>query len=294
MKIVFIGIVEFSRKSLEKLIVLGADIAGVITKEKSGFNADFSDLTDVCNRNGIPCRYVTDINLQENIEWVRDLKADIVFGFGFSQIFKNGIMTAAPMGVIGFHPAKLPKNRGRHPIIWPLILGLEKTASTFFFMNEGADSGDILSQVDIDITYEDDARTLYDKVTETALKQIEEFLPKLQDKTYTRIPQDHSKTNSWRKRHKNDGRIDFRMGSRAVYNLVRGLTKPYVGAHVFYKSKEIKVWQVKEVGVKLPNIEYGKVLDVKNNEILVKCYDNAVLLVKHDFEEPPEHGEYFS
>jgi len=131
-------------------------------------------------------------------------------------------------------------------------------------------------------------------VTESALKQIEEFLPKLQDKIYTRIPQDHSKASSWRKRHKNDGRIDFRMGSRAVYNLVRVLTKPYVGAHVFYKSKEVKVWQVKEVGVKLPKIEYGKVLDVKNNEILVKCYDNAVLLVKHHFEEPPEPGEYFS
>ena len=48
--------------------------------------------------------------------------------------------------VIGFHLAAMPANRGRHPIIWALVLGLQETASTFFFMDEGADSGDIISQ----------------------------------------------------------------------------------------------------------------------------------------------------
>jgi len=38
----------------------------------------------------------------------------------------------APLGVVGFHPAALPANRGRHPLIWALFLGLKKTASTFF------------------------------------------------------------------------------------------------------------------------------------------------------------------
>lgn len=36
------------------------------------------------------------------------------------------------MGVLGYHPAKLPQNRGRHPLIWALALGLKKSASTFF------------------------------------------------------------------------------------------------------------------------------------------------------------------
>ena len=31
------------------------------------------------------------------------------------------------LGVIGYHPAELPKNRGRHPLIWALVLGLKKT-----------------------------------------------------------------------------------------------------------------------------------------------------------------------
>ena len=38
MKIVFIGSVIFSKKALEKLISIQADVVGIVTKEKSDFN----------------------------------------------------------------------------------------------------------------------------------------------------------------------------------------------------------------------------------------------------------------
>ena len=68
------------------------------------------------------------------------------------------------MGVIGYHPAALPKNRGRHPLIWALVLGLKKTASSFFIMDERADSGDVISQEEIIINDDDDASSLYAKM----------------------------------------------------------------------------------------------------------------------------------
>ncbi|MHC5060127.1 MAG: formyltransferase family protein [Planctomycetota bacterium] len=293
MKIVFIGSVEFSKKALEKLILLDADIVGVITKSESNFNSDFADLTGICRQNNIAYKCVTDINFAENIDWVRSKKPDIIFCFGFSHILKKEFLCAAPMGVIGFHPAALPQNRGRHPIIWALALGLKKTASTFFFMDEGTDSGDILSQVGIDIAYEDDAGSLYEKVTKTALMQIEEFLPHFCNGQFNRVPQEHTKSNCWRKRDKADGWIDFRMSSGAIYNLVRALTKPYVGAHVIYNDREIKVWKVREVDVDSSNTEYGKILSTDNGQVLVKCSDKAVSLIEHEFDVLPRAGEYF-
>ena len=282
MRIVFIGTVEFSKKTLEKLINLKADIAGVITRKESKLNADFADLSGVCAQNNISCKYTSDINTGDNLQWIKQLNSDIIFCFGISQILKAEILKVAPMGVVGYHPAKLPFNRGRHPIIWALALGLDKTASTFFFMDEGIDSGDLLSQVDINITYADNARTLYDKITSTALSQIEEFLPKLQNNNFKRIPQDNTKANYWRKRTKTDGKIDFRMSSRAVYNLVRALTKPYPGAHVLYKGEEVDG----------KNIESGKVLDLSDKKVAVKCLDKAVILTKHEFKKLPGIGEY--
>jgi len=291
-KIVFIGAVEFSRKALQKLIALKAHIVGVVTLPKAEMNADFVDLTDLCQKYKILFRLVENINEVENAMWIKDLQPDIIFCLGFPQILKENILTAAPMGVVGYHPTKLPQNRGRHPIVWALALGLRKTASTFFFMDRGADSGDIISQVDVPINYQDNARTLYNKITNVALRQIELFLPNLKKGSYKRKPQDSTKANYWRRREKSDGQIDFRMSSRSIYNLVRALTHPYVGAHVVYHDKEIKIWEVREKKVHWPNVEYAKVLSVKNREILVKCSDEGVLLVKHEFKQLPKLGEY--
>jgi len=198
----------------------------------------------------------------------------------------------APLGVVGFHPTALPANRGRHPLIWALVLGLEKTASTFFFMDTGADMGDILSQREIIIQVDDDARTLYDKVTLIALQQIEEFLPELTLGVFQRHKQDQRTANTWRKRSSEDGRIDWRMPARSIYNLVRGLAKPYVGAHIIVNGREIKVWKVAIVSDVSTNIEPGKVLMRTASGAVVKCGDDAICLLVTDPSLEPIVGSY--
>ena len=292
MKIVFIGTVEFSKKALKKLIELNAQVIGVCTKENSAFNSDFADLRPLCKKNKIPFKLVNDVNSKDNYNWIKSLNPDIIFCFGWSNILKKDILTLAPMGVLGFHPSKLPQNRGRHPLIWTLALGLKKSASTFFFMDENADSGEILSQKDFDILNTDDAKILYDKIVYIALLQIEEFLPQLEKKNYHTIKQNDKISNTWRKRIKTDGQIDFRMSSQTIYNLVRALSKPYVGAHINYKDKEIIVWKVEIIENKQHNIESGKVLDISKGKILVKTYNGAIKITHHEFKKLPNVGEY--
>ncbi|MCP4118190.1 MAG: methionyl-tRNA formyltransferase [Desulfobacteraceae bacterium] len=291
MKVVFIGTVDSSIVILEKLIALNADIVGVVTKSHSNFNTDYADLTPVCDKNKILYNIVEDVNSRESINWISSRKPDIIFCFGWSSLIKKKLLDLPPMGIIGYHPAELPANRGRHPLIWALFLGLKRSASTFFFMDEGADDGDILSQVKFEISYNDDAASLYHKVTELALKQIEDFLPELKKGTYKKEPQPLL-SNVWRKRGIKDGVIDFRMNSYAIYNLVRALTKPYIGAHLDFDKKSIKIWKVEEVNFEQPNIEPGKVLDVDNNNILVKCYDGAIRILEHEFDILPKVGDY--
>ena len=292
MKIIFIGTVEFSYRALEKLIELNAEIVGVCTKNKSDFNSDFEDLTPLCKKADIPFKYVDDINSNENIDWIRSLSPDIIFCFGWSNLIKNDLLGLSKMGVVGYHPALLPKNRGRHPLIWALALGLNVSGSTFFFMTEGADDGDILTQEKVEILYEDDAKSLYDKVSNIALRQIETFLPKLQNNSFETIKQNNDLANVWRKRGKVDGKIDFRMTSRAIYNLVRALTKPYIGAHVEYNGQDISIWKVEEVEFDQNNIEFGKVLENDGKSIVVKTYDKAIKIIDHGFKELPKVGEY--
>ncbi|RXJ55371.1 formyltransferase family protein [Candidatus Marinarcus aquaticus] len=292
MKIVFIGTVDFSLQTLEKLIDLNANIVGVCTKESSSFNSDFANLQPLCQKHHIPCHCTEDVNTPQSIAWIKSLQPDIVFCFGWSNLIKKELLELPALGVLGFHPTKLPLNRGRHPIIWSLALGLKQSATTFFFMDEGADSGDILSQKEFDISDHDDAYSLYKKITLTALSQIEEFLPQLEQNSYVKTAQDHSKANYWRKRGKNDGKIDFRMNSLSIYNLVRALSKPYVGAHLVYNNTDIPVWKVEILDYKEPRLEPGKVLSVENNCIIVKTNDGAVKILEHEFTTLPKIGEY--
>lgn len=292
MRILFIGTVQFSKKALQKLIELNAKVVGVCTKEKSDFNSDFADLRPLCKKKKIPIKFVNDINSKENFNWIKSLNPDIIFCFGWSSLLKKKILTLPPKGVLGFHPSKLPQNRGRHPLIWALALGLKKSASTFFFMDKGADSGEVLSQKDFKILDSDDAKSLYNKFVRIALLQIEDFLPLLQKKKYRTIKQNHKLSNIWRKRNNIDGQIDFRMTSRAIYNLVRALTRPYIGAHIKYNGKEIIVWKVEIINNKQNNIESGKVLDIKRDKIFVKTYDGTVKITHHEFKKLPKIGEY--
>lgn len=296
MKIIVIGTVIFSLRVLEKLIDMHANIVGVCTKDHSEYNSDFADLTPLCRDYNIPYFLIKNINAPDCIDWITRLQPDVIFCVGLSQLIKKEILSIPKIGVIGYHPALLPKNRGRHPIIWALALGLRRTGSTFFFMDEGADSGDILSQEVVSIDYTDDAASLYDKLDACALKQIENFFPMLVDGLYKKIlkKQNSLEANTWRKRGVPDGLIDFRMTSFAIYNLVRALTHPYVGAHIIYNETSVKVWNVEEICLHedISNIEPGKILNVASDGITVKTYDGAIKLLKHDFIDLPKVGEY--
>jgi methionyl-tRNA formyltransferase len=196
------------------------------------------------------------------------------------------------LGVIGFHPAALPENRGRHPLIWALVLGLKETASSFFFMDEGADSGDLISQVIVPIDPADDASSLYQRVIDTAMEQLHDFVPRLAVGAIQRSPQNHQLASVWRKRGVEDGRIDWRMEAEGIHNLVRGLTRPYVGAHFDYAERQIKVWKTAIEPDAPVNVEPGKVLAVDGQSVLIKAGSGAVRLLDYDPKVQLKPGVY--
>ena len=275
------------------LNVKDAEIVGVVTRRESSFNADFSSLDPLAHELNIPCYYADEVNRIKMSDWIKERKPDVIYCFGWSYLLNKDVIDIPPIGVIGYHPAALPANRGRHPIIWALALGLSETASTFFFIDEGVDTGDILSQVFVPIDEKDDALSLYKKLTSVASRQVEEFTKSLANNTYIKIPQDHSCANYWRKRTVDDGKIDWRMSARGIYNLVRALARPYAGAHCIYQNQVIKIWRTEITDLQYENIEPGKVIAIEEgSNILIKCGDRVLRLVEHEFRTLPKAGDY--
>ena len=266
---------------LDCIVRNGGYVVGVITSEDTKINSDYCDLSVFCQNHSIKFLKVRDINANDSINWIKFHDPDVIFCFGWSRLLNNSLLSIPPLGVIGFHPARLPQNRGRHPLIWALVLGLDSTASTFFQMDTEPDNGDIISQVEVEIKYEDDAQSLYDKISHIAQQQVVEILNMLENHSLVQIKQDSIKSNSWRKRTEFDGKIDWRLSSTSIYNLVRALAKPYIGAHFSFREKNYKVWKCCEIKVnQFSNIEPGKLLDYNDGRPIIKCGDGAIELVE--------------
>jgi methionyl-tRNA formyltransferase len=292
-KVAFIGCVAFSRSALSLVVGLpGVELVGVVTRQASSLNADFTPLEDIAHARKSPVFLADRHDRTELAGWLRDLKPDVVYCLGWPNLLRRDVLEVPRLGCVGFHPAALPNNRGRHPVVWALALGLTETASTFFLMDEGADTGDIISQVPIAISNEDNAGTLYAKITAEALIQISTITAELQSGTLRRCHQPKGSGNSWRKRRKSDGQVDWRMDNRAIYNLVRALTRPYVGAHCIVDAREVKIWRTELADCRWRNCEPGKVIESDAAGITVKCGEGAITLLEHEFHVPPAKGSY--
>ena len=292
MRIVFVGAVEFSRHCLQVILENRGNVVAVITmaKNMAVIHSDYADLSDLATAHGIPVYEVEDLNHADNVKLVESAAPDVIFVFGWSRLISREILDIPPMGCIGSHPALLPRNRGRHPIVWALVEGLEESGLTFFYLEDSADSGDILWQKAFPISLEDDARSVYEKIKSLASEAIEEFLPQLEGGSAHRIPQDDALATYWRKRTQKDGEIQWGAPAMTTYNLVRGLTHPYVGAHTYTEGQVIRVWKAKLLqSPSLPQAATpapGTVLEVYHDSFKVTTGDGYLTVCDYEAAVP--------
>ncbi len=290
MRIVFIGTVEFSLHCLKEIFDHGGHVVAVLTspREKARFNSDYADLQTLSNSKNVPTYFIHRWHDPQTVSIIRSLKPDVIFVFGISHIIPKEIMEIPPLGCVGVHPALLPANRGRHPLIWALVKGLKKSGLTFFFIDEGVDSGDILWQKSFAITLNDDARSLYDKIKALASEAIQDFLPKLASGDAPRTPQDHSKANYLRKRTEKDGEIDWAAPATQTYNLIRALTHPYVGAHTYFESAKTILWQSRlpnsEMSSDALKLDPGTVFDKNDKGLSIRTGDGYLYVPENEIQ----------
>lgn len=289
LRVAFIGCLDFSHAALDRVLAHpDAQVVGVVTRRASSFNADFRCLDDLGA--GCPLHYADDGDQAAMADFLRRCRPDVIYCFGWSSLLKSEILGIPALGVVGYHPAALPANRGRHPIIWAIALGLDHTASTFFRMAEGADDGPILDQERLSLATDETALSLYHRLTALAMGQIDRLTAGLAAGSLVPRVQDHAVANTWRKRGRADGRIDWRMTAQAIDCLVRALSRPYVGAHCDTPEGERKVWRVRPGPAAPDNLEPGRVLSVDGDTIQVKCWGGSIILVEHEIQPLPPVG----
>lgn len=289
-RIIFITSIRWGKACLEKTIEnKNCEVVAIFTTSTPEKSAGFEPLDGLANRNGIPLYKIKNIN--NEVERMRKLEPDWIFTLGWSQILAEKLLRIPKDGAIGGHPTMLPKNKGRAPLTWAIIKGLDKTGFTFFHLAEKVDEGDIIAQEEIPIGPHDTVADLLNKVTKTSANLLGRILTDLLSGKATRIKQDPKKATYWPKRTPEDGIIDWNKTTKELYAWIRALTRPYPGAFTFYRGEKIIIWRACPSDMKG---NPGEIIESKSGHIVVGTEDGGLRIEEMEPNIDVNLHDYFT
>src|SRR3954462_490339 len=172
MRLAWVSFDGMGRDCLAAAAQAGAEVVAVVTlpgpiePDRSG-QCSFDEIAAEL---GARLVETADVNSREAIAALREVEPDMIFIVGWSQLVLDEFIRLPKDGVFGMHPTLLPKHRGRAAIPWAILSGLARTGVTLFEISDGtADSGPIVGQVEVPISPDETAETLFAKLTESQL-----------------------------------------------------------------------------------------------------------------------------
>jgi methionyl-tRNA formyltransferase len=243
-RIVLVGTVEGSSIAFNSLIQAGLPPALLVTlpPDAATRHSDFADLTTPARREGIDVHHTTNINAPETIEAIAGARPDLTLVLGWSQICRQPFRDIARLGTVGFHPAALPRLRGRGVIPWTILRNEQTTGSTLFWLDAGVDSGDIVLQRIFEVDAQETARSLYDKQSRNMREMVPEAVSLIADGSkIPRIVQDETQASYCAKRTPEDGLVDWQQPAEKILRLVRAVGDPYPGAFSYQDGARIRI-----------------------------------------------------
>lgn len=287
-KTVFIGSVLSSKVALETLIETGIEVNLVCSLDErySKNVSDYYPIHKVAEENKIPYIKFKNINSDEVILAIKEVKPDFIFVIGLSQIISKDILELANRYAIGFHPTPLPKFRGRAAIPWQIILGIRESKVSLFKLDEGMDSGDIIYQHPYIIDEDDYAIDVYNKVCSAMKHALKQCLPNIYNDSVKFIKQNEEEATYLLRRRPEDGKIDWSWPSKKIHTLIRAVSRPYPGAYAYYKDKKVIFWraniQKNEKYIGIP----GQIAWLGNNgEIGIVTGDALLIVTEYSIED---------
>ncbi|MBO4694159.1 MAG: methionyl-tRNA formyltransferase [Clostridia bacterium] len=267
MRIVFMGTPQYSVMTLAALFGAGHDIAAVFAQPDKPIGRKqilTPPATKVfAEKNNIPVYQPVTLRDGTALEILKEINPDIIVVVAYGKILPKEILDLPTYGCINGHASLLPKLRGASPIQWAIVTGEKQTGVSVMQMDEGMDTGDILSSVTVDILSEDNSDTLFKKLAYVTADLICKTVTDIGNGEVTRFKQDETKATYAPIIKKEMAHIDFQEDAEVIFNGVRGFF-PWPVAFCFFGNKRLKIISAQITNSKSGNpgevVESGKKL----------------------------------
>ncbi len=300
-KTIFIGTPDFGIPALHALIKdKQFDVKAVITQEdkKVGRKQTITPppIKVEARKHKIPVWQPKQIlNIRYQI-----LDIDLIVIIAYAQLIPKEILNIPRYGCINVHGSLLPKYRGAACVQAAILNGDKKTGVTIIKIDEGFDTGPILSQKAIIIKPTDTAGTLSHKLS---IIGAELLIPTLKKYIAGKIkpqPQNNEKASYIKKLKKQDGHINWAKSAQITERFIQAMI-PWPSAYAKIKNKKhlsaqagkikndliLKIIEVEHKPVKINKHKTGE-LFLYDKKLAVQCGQDALVIKKVQLEGKKE------
>ncbi len=248
MKIVFMGTPEFAAICLRRILQTEHEVVGVVTVPDKpagrGRKLAQSEVAKLAIEEKLNLLQPEKLKNLEFIHSLKELQADAFVVVAFRMLPKE-VWQIPPKGTFNLHASLLPDYRGAAPINWAIINGETETGVTTFLIDEKIDTGNILLRQKINISPDDDAGSLHNKLAASGKELIIETLDGLESGNL--IPHPQAETSFLKpapKIFRDDCKIDWQTGLDEIHNKIRGLSPYPASWTVFKMNGEEKIFKI--------------------------------------------------
>lgn len=282
-RIVFMGTPVFAAHILKKLVEENYNIVGVVTQpdKKVGRKRELkpTPVKEVANQNNIqvfqPLKITTDYEFLEQVE------PELIITAAYGQFIPNAVIDYPKLGCINVHGSLLPKYRGGAPIHYAILNGETKTGVTIMEMIAKMDAGNIISQQEFEIKFEDTLGIVHDNMVEVAKELLLKTLPKIINQTNQSLVQNEAEVIFSPNIKPEEEIIDWNKAGIEIYNQIRGLN-PWPVAYSKVNDKRFKFYTTKyETST---NQTSGEILDITNEGIVIGVKDGILKVSEFQLE----------
>jgi methionyl-tRNA formyltransferase len=280
MRLIFCGTPGFAVPTLERLIAERFVIDLVMTNPDEpsgrGYELKAPPVKQVALRAGLRVFQPPRLKESATIEFLSRFQPDAIVVVAYGHIIPKTMIDLPRWGCINLHASLLPKYRGAAPIQWALIRGETGTGVTTMRIDEGLDTGDILLKREVDVKNEDTTETLGERLSLVGADLMVETLRRVEHGDLQPRPQDHAQATPAPILKKEDGRIDWALPARDIWNRIRGL-RPWPGAYTTFRGKNFHIWSAIQPTVGEPHHFEPGALVGEHGTLLVACGQGTLL-----------------
>ncbi len=292
MKVVFFGTPNFAVPTLQKLLEAGHEVAAVVTQPDKpagrGLQMKAPPVKTFALEHGLRVLQPKSAKAPEFADELRAIAPEVAVVVAYGKILPRAVLDIPRHGCLNVHASLLPKYRGAAPIQWALINGETRTGVSIMQLDEGMDTGPVVSTVEVDILEDDDAVSLANMLSMMGAEEMRIVLERLaREGRLDSAPQDNAAATMAPLIERDTARIDWEMKAEDVILRIRGFL-PWPKAWTMAGDREFKLisaeacaadWLVVK-SVERDEILPGTVVDVlKGRGIVVKAGERTLVLV---------------